>query len=90
MPQKAFLIILILAAWAYLAFAADPDNGRMLANSGCRCHVPAELGKFEEDELYTLLLKYKSGEIKHRVMSRHADRYSKQELADIAAYYASK
>jgi cytochrome c553 len=61
----------------------------MLANSGCRCHGTAELAKFEEDELHSLLLKYKSGEIEHRVMSRHADRYTKEELADIAAYYAS-
>jgi cytochrome c553 len=90
MPQKALLIILLLTAWVSLVFAADPDNGRMLANSGCRCHGTAELSRFGEDELYTLLLKYKSGEIEHRVMNRHADRYSKQELADIAAYFASK
>lgn len=90
--RNALIILaatLVLSA-ACLAAAADARQGEVLARSGCRCHRPGELEDFDQEEMLDKLLAYKSGESEHRVMSRQADRYTKEELADIAAYYASK
>lgn len=84
------LCVLAFLAGKGIADAADADNGKSLARTGCRCHRPGELEKLGQEKLFDLLLQYKSGEIQHRVMSRQADRYSKDQLADIAAYYGSK
>jgi cytochrome c553 len=91
MPKSYMAAALLLAVvlLAGIVYAADASRGETLAQMGCRCHRPGEFEDWSESELLEKLKAYKSGELDHRVMSRQADRYSEQELADIAAYYAA-
>ncbi len=91
------LIILSFQTWA----AGDVENGRKIAYTctGChgipfyqntypRYHVP-RLGGQNEAYIAAALKAYRSGERSHSTMQAQAGNLSDQDIADIAAYFAS-
>lgn len=96
----AFALAALLAAPA--AFAqGDVDAGRIKANTCFGCHgipkynnayptyrVP-KLGGQPAAYLETALKAYKSGERTHPTMHAQAESLSDQDIADVAAYFAT-
>jgi len=89
-------IAALVASGAVLA-AGDATAGKTKAASCAGCHGkngegsgpnPALAGKSEAD-LVTALQDYKSGKRAHAVMKTFASQLSDQDMANVAAYYAS-
>ncbi|TDJ10109.1 MAG: c-type cytochrome [Gammaproteobacteria bacterium] len=93
-----------LAALLPLAATADGDakNGRVLTNTCLGCHaienyrtlypmykVP-KLGGQNEAYLVAALKAYRDGARTHKTMHAQAATLSDQEMADVAAYFASR
>lgn len=92
---------LALAIPAANAFEGDPQRGRIKADTclGCHAiptytntypvyHVP-KVGGQNEAYLVAALLAYRSGQRDHETMHGNAASLSDQDIADIAAYFAS-
>ncbi len=90
-------MILSFQSWA----AGDAENGKKIAYTctGChgipfyqntypRYHVP-RLGGQNEAYIALALKAYRSGERNHPTMQAQAGNLSDQDIADIAAYFAS-
>jgi cytochrome c553 len=92
------LLGLALALGAGPAGAADPAAGRDKAQLCQVCHGLDGLGKMPDvpnlagdSEIYLAkqLMDYRSGARRHEQMSIIASGLSEQDIADLAAYYAS-
>jgi cytochrome c553 len=94
--------ILIIAAAMTLgvnAYAADPAAGKEKAKACAACHgengispaaeFPKLAGQYY-DYLVRALNDYKSGARKNPIMSGQATALKKEDIADLAAYYASQ
>ncbi|MFP5410031.1 MAG: c-type cytochrome [Gammaproteobacteria bacterium] len=95
-------VLLALAAPAQAQSAGDPKAGQLKTSMCAGCHgipgwrtaypsvysVPL-LGGQHADYIVAALQAYKNGERKHPSMSGIAASLSDQDMADLAAYYAS-
>jgi cytochrome c553 len=100
--KRLLLPALLLALAAAPAHAkGDPQKGKPLAYTCTGCHgidqyknaypsyrVPKIAGQ-NEQYLVAALTGYKKGERNHATMQAHAQSFSDQDIADIAAYLAS-
>jgi cytochrome c553 len=100
--KRLLLPALLLALAATPAFAkGDAAKGKQLAYTCSGCHgidqyknaypsyrVPKIAGQ-NEQYLVAALTGYKNGERNHPTMQAHAQSFSKQDIADIAAYLSS-
>lgn len=93
-------VALSAAVWAGAAQAADIDKGRAKAEQVCAaCHgkdgnTPVDpsyprLAGQAADYLYQALLAYKNETRKNPIMGGMAKPLSRDEMHDVAAYYAS-
>ena len=101
--MKTLLTTLALAAFAFLAAPADardPAAGAAKAKEVCAaCHgmdgnsaTPdyPKIGGQYEDYLAKALRDYKSGVRKNAIMAGFAGALTKQDIANLAAHYASQ
>ena len=98
MDPQIRLALLLLATAMSTAHAADPAAGRTKAQQCQTCHGIDGVGKLPdvpniggESDLYliTQLEHFRSGERQHEQMSIIAQGLSDEDIADIAAWYAS-
>lgn len=89
----------LLVALSAPALAADPDRGKELSTTCAACHGPTgtspapdfpNIGGQYEGYLYRALLDYQLGVRKDPIMSGQVAQLSKQDMRDLAAYYASQ
>lgn len=98
--KKTLITVLMLLSLQTMA-AGDVENGKKIAYTCTGCHgipfyqntfpsyhVP-RLGGQNEAYLATALKAYRSGERSHATMRAQAGNLSDQDIADIAAYFAS-
>lgn len=97
-----YMVVLSLVAGVFasgLAQAGDIDQGKEKAAVCAACHGPdgnsptpefPRIGGQHEDYLLRALLDYKNGQRKNPIMSAQVENLSKQDLADLAAWYASQ
>jgi cytochrome c553 len=96
---KKILIIVTVMALGAAAHAADPAAGKEKSKTCAACHgengisqapeFPKLAGQYS-DYLVRALSDYKSGARKNPIMSALVTSLSKQDIADLAAYYASQ
>ena len=95
----AVLGLVAAALGSNLAQAGDASQGKEQATVCAACHgidgnspTPEfpRIGGQHEDYLLRALLDYKSGERKNPIMAAQVESLSKQDLADLAAWYASQ
>jgi cytochrome c553 len=96
------LISSVLVVSSAQAFEGDPDRGRVKADSCLGCHaIPSytntyptyhvpKVGGQNEAYIVSALLAYRSGQRAHDTMHINALALSDQDIADIAAFFASK
>lgn len=97
----AALLSLAFAIPSANAFEGDPEQGRIKADTclGCHAiptytntypvyHVP-KVGGQNEEYIIAALLAYRSGQRDHETMHGNAAALSDQDIADIAAFFAS-
>ena len=95
------LSALLLGTTTAQAFEGDPQRGRIKADTclGCHAiptysnayptyHVP-KVGGQHEEYIIAALLAYRSGQRAHDTMHQNASALSDQDIADIAAFFAS-
>jgi cytochrome c553 len=98
--KRIFVIVFSLIALASSAFAADINAGAAKAKEVCAaCHGmdgnstdpnnPRLAGQWK-DYLAKALRDYKSGARNNAIMSAFAKNLSKQDIENLAAYYASQ
>lgn len=83
-----FTLGLMVFTGANLFAAGNAGNGEKLAK-GCKCHKD-ELAGWPEAKLTQTLLDFKSGKRINKFMNKKAASLSDQDIADIAAWYASQ
>ncbi len=97
MISRGVLAGLAIGLLAAPGLAADAEQGRRLANSCTSCHgiegrsvgaTPSLAGQAEAD-LLAKLQAFKAGSVEATIMNRLARGYSDEELAALAAYFAS-
>jgi cytochrome c553 len=95
--------LLAAAAFAPAAHAVEgnPEQGRVKANTCLGCHaIPSysnaypyyhvpKLGGQHEAYIVSALIAYRNGTRSHGTMQGNAESLSDQDIADIAAYFAS-
>jgi cytochrome c553 len=90
-------ILALLATISAVQAGGDPQAGKAKADSCAGCHgangegkdpYPALAGK-PEGEFVQAMKDYKSGKRKNAIMKTFASKLSDQDLANIAAYYAT-
>jgi cytochrome c553 len=96
-----FLLAAALAAPAAHAVEGDAEQGRVKANTCLGCHaIPSysnaypyyhvpKLGGQHEAYIVSALIAYRNGTRAHGTMQGNAESLSDQDIADIAAYFAS-
>ena len=84
-----FLIALVLGLAALALAAGDPAKGGELAK-GCACHKSkADLDGKDAATLLGKMQAFKDGKGENKAMVAIMKKHSDQDLADLAAYYAS-
>src|SRR2546422_9644526 len=97
--MKNLIAVLLAAVIAHVAYAGDAVRGKEKAAACAACHgvdgnsaahdFPRLAGQ-REDYLYHALLDYKSGQRKNPIMAGQAAALQPQDMADLAAYFASQ
>ena len=96
--RPALLLALAVLALPVAADAGDAEAGRKKANACRTCHGIDGLAKIPiaphlagESEIYlqTQLRAFRSGKRRHEMMSVVAGSLSDEDIADLAAWYAS-
>lgn len=97
--MRAFLLVLMVAAAAWPAAAADVAAGRQKAQQVCAvCHGPLGVAVAPETPnlagepagyLTRQLQAFRSGARRHEVMAVIAKQLSDAEIADVTAWFAS-
>jgi cytochrome c553 len=100
MRKTNFVVLALAATISAPALAAgDPAAGKAKSKVCEACHGPdgnSPTGDFpklagqNEDYLVATLAQYKSGKRKNPIMAGMAAPLSKQDMADLAAYFASQ
>lgn len=98
---RTALLSIALAVPTVHAFEGDPGRGRVKADTclGCHAiptytntypvyHVP-KVGGQNEEYIISALLSYRKGLRAHETMHGNASSLSDQDIADIAAFFAS-
>ena len=97
--MKSILALIIAAFVATPAFAGNAAAGKEKSAACAACHgadgnsqVPdfPRLAGQQEDYMLVALLHYKSGKRKNAIMSGQVANLSKQDMADLSAYFASQ
>lgn len=83
-----FLLGTMVFTTANLFAAGDAANGEKLAQ-GCKCHQ-GELNGWPAEKISQTLLDFKSGKLTNKFMNKKAVGLSEQDIADIAAWFASQ
>lgn len=95
------LFATVLATTSVHAFEGDPQAGRVKADSCLGCHgIPSytntyptyhvpKVGGQNEAYIISALLAYRAGQRSHDTMHINALALSDQDIADIAAFFAS-
>lgn len=95
--MKRLIFIVTVLGMPALAFA-EPLTGRTMANTCAGCHgtngVPAvsyipPLAGLAEDEFTKAMVAYRDGTRTATIMNRVAPAFSDEEIAAMAAYFAS-
>jgi cytochrome c553 len=96
---KEMVVLVALGCIAAPAFAGNPDAGKQKAAVCAACHgadgnsvvpdFPRLAGQYP-DYLAKALTDYKTGARKNAIMGAQAVNLSKQDIADLAAFYASQ
>ncbi|MEM8824754.1 MAG: c-type cytochrome, partial [Pseudomonadota bacterium] len=80
------------------ALAANPEDGRRIANMCRTCHgldgyaaipIAPHIGGEPQEYLEAQLMAFKTGAREHEMMSIVAQSLSAQQIADVAAWYAA-
>lgn len=97
--MKKILIITTAMTLSAAAYAADPAAGREKSKVCAACHgengisqapdFPKLAGQYN-DYLVRALSDYKSGARKNAIMAGQVTNLTKQDIADLAAYYSSQ
>ena len=97
--KKILLTFILVTSGAFVFAQGDPDAGKALATTCLACHgetgnsmVPSfpNIAAQNEQYLYKQLQDIKSGARPVPTMAGQLDNMTEQDLADIAAYYASQ
>ena len=87
--------LMLAGTWA---FAGDPTNGRKIANMCRTCHglngfaqipIAPHIGGEPKEYLEAQMLAFKTGTREHEIMTIVAGGLSVEQIADVAAWYAS-
>jgi cytochrome c553 len=100
--RTAFVLALLLSSTSALAVTGNPEDGRIKAYTCTGCHgvanyknaypqyhVPKIYGQ-TEGYLVNALNAYRNGERSHPTMAAQGQSLSDQDIADIAAFLATK
>lgn len=97
--RKILFIILVSLLASNMALAGDPEAGKAKSQACAACHgqdgksatpiYPSLAGQYA-DYLRQALQDYKSGARKNAIMAGMAAPLTEQDMADLAAYYASQ
>lgn len=97
--MKSIIALVVASLVAAPAFAGNAAAGKEKSAACAACHgadgnsqapdFPRLAGQ-PEDYLVVALTHYKNGKRKNAIMSGQAANLSKQDIADLAAYYASQ
>lgn len=97
--RKVLLIVLTSLLLSSFALAGDPEAGKAKSQACAACHgqdgnsaapiYPSLAGQYA-DYLLQTLQDYKSGARKNAIMAGMVAPLTKQDMADLAAYYASQ
>lgn len=100
MRRSTFLLTTVLFATTSVAFAAgDAAKGGTLSATKCAtCHGPhgegmaknPKLAGLTAEYIETQLKAYQSGSRQHMMMTGIAKKLSEQDVADVAAFFASQ
>jgi cytochrome c553 len=101
-PISIALVSTLLLLLAVTAQAGDAERGKVLSDTCMGCHgIPGyrnaypmyrvpKLGGQSEEYLVIALQSYRSGARQHPTMRAQGDSLSDEDMADIAAYFASQ
>ena len=101
-PITALLVSVTLMLLAAAAQAGDPENGKVLSDTCMGCHgIPGyrnaypmyrvpKLGGQTEQYIVIALQGYRNGTRQHPTMQAQGESLTDEEMADIAAYFASQ
>lgn len=85
----AFAIVSIVGLLSLSAAAAgDAEKGKSLAR-GCTCHRN-DLDGMPEQDIVKKMEGFKDGSLENKIMNRLAGKYTREQIEDIAAWFASK
>jgi cytochrome c553 len=97
--MKSIIALIVASVVAAPALAGNAAAGKQKSAACAACHgadgnsqapdFPRLAGQ-PEDYLAVALTHYKNGKRKNAIMSGQAANLSKQDIADLAAYYASQ
>lgn len=99
MIKKTMLVAAVMLVGAGVAQAADANRGKEKSVACAACHgadgnSPApsfpRIGGQHADYLLHALQSYKNGSRKNAIMAAQVGALSKQDMADLAAYFASQ
>jgi cytochrome c553 len=99
MIKKTMLVAAVMMVGAGVAQAADANRGKEKSAACAACHgadgnSPApsfpRIGGQHADYLLHALQSYKNGSRKNAIMAAQVGALSKQDMADLAAYFASQ
>jgi len=99
MIKKTMVVAAAALLGSSFAFAGDVARGKEKSAACAACHgadgnspAPAfpRIGGQHEDYLLQSLLSYKNGSRKNAIMAAQVGALSKQDMADLAAYFASQ
>jgi len=99
MIRNALLAVIALALAPALCLAGDAESGKAKSATCAACHgadgnsptadFPKLAGQ-HEDYLLRALMDYKSGKRKNPIMQGQVANLSKADMADLAAWFASR
>jgi cytochrome c553 len=99
MMKKTIAVLLVTLSGTGFAYAGDAAKGKEKSTACAACHgadgnspasaFPRIAGQ-HEDYLLQALVAYKNGSRKNAIMGAQVGALSKQDMADLAAYFASQ
>ena len=81
--------VLSLGLFLGIASAQDVEQGKIIAEKSCRCHKTNLKGK-DADFIAKRLKEFRAGEGTSKTMLRKSAGLSDDDIANIAAYYATQ
>jgi len=96
---RGFIALAVTGAFTPAQASGDPMRGKEKSEVCAACHgadgnspTPAfpRIGGQHEDYLLQALLDYKAGKRKNPIMAAQVEALSKQDMADLAAWYGAQ